>query len=97
MGAKTCFEAIGGDFTAVIDKNMPKDSIITVYGCLSQKNISGIEVMDLLFSNKTINSFMLVQWLHSKNQLTLFPVFYKVRSSITQNLKSVVSKKFKLE
>lgn len=40
MGAKTCFEAIGGDFTAVIVKNMPKDSIITVYGCLSQKNIS---------------------------------------------------------
>lgn len=82
MGARTCYEAIGGDFTAVVVRNMPKNSVITVYGCLSQKNISGIEVMDLLANNKTINSFMLTDWLHTKNQLTLLPVFYKVRSTI---------------
>lgn len=35
MQAKTCFEAIGGEFTGLVAKNMPKNSTITIYGCLS--------------------------------------------------------------
>lgn len=35
LDAKTCYECIGGDFTGTIVRLMPKDSIITVYGCLS--------------------------------------------------------------
>lgn len=98
MNCKTCFECIGGEFTGIIVRNMPKNSTITVYGALSQQStLSGIEVMDLLFGNKTVNGFMLTQWLKTKNQLTLLPIFYKVRSNIMQNLKSVVAKKFKLE
>lgn len=52
--------------------------------------------MDLLANQKTVNGFLLPQWLKTKNTLTLLPVFYKVRSSITQDLKSNVAKKFKL-
>lgn len=97
MGTKTCFEAIGGDFTGIILRNMPKNSTVTVYGCLSMKNLGDIDIGDLMFGNKVINTFMLVQWLKTKNQLTLLPIFYKVRSNISQNMKTVVAKKYKLE
>jgi hypothetical protein len=36
MGAKTCYECIGGGTTGTIMKCMPKNSIITVFGCLSE-------------------------------------------------------------
>jgi|JI7StandDraft_1071085.scaffolds.fasta_scaffold572066_1 hypothetical protein len=75
---------------------MPKNSIITVYGSLSNQNVNNIDVMDLLVNNKTINSFLLNVWLATKNQLTLLPIFYKVRSAISNQLKTKVSKKFKL-
>ena len=69
---------------------------MTVYGCLSHEDIGDVSVMDLLFGSKTINSLMLVDWLHSKSQLKLLPTFYKVRNSICNNLKSEVAKKFQL-
>jgi NADPH:quinone reductase-like Zn-dependent oxidoreductase len=97
LGAKTCFEAIAGDFAGVILKNMPKNSVVTVYGCLSMKNLGNIDIGDMMFGNKVINTFMLAQWLKTKNQLSLLQIFYKVRSNISQNMKSVVAKKFKLE
>lgn len=53
--------------------------------------------MDLLFGTKTINSLMLVDWIHSKSQLGLLPIFYQVRKSIGQNLKSEIARKFKLK
>lgn len=79
MECRTCFEAIGGEFTGIVARNMPKNSIITIYGCLSHKNISDLSVMDLLANNKTINAFLLPIWLKTKSQITLLPTFYTVR------------------
>lgn len=62
---------------------MPKHSTITVYGCLSEQNIENIDVMNLLNGNKTINTFMLPQWIKTKYQVALLPIFYKVRKTIT--------------
>lgn len=53
--------------------------------------------MDLLANNKVINGFMLPQWLKTKNTMQLLTLFYKVRSTIGDGLKSNVAKKFKLE
>lgn len=97
MGAKTCLECVGGDFTGTIMKCMPKGSLTTVYGCLSQKPVGNIDVGDMLFSAKKMDTFMLVQWLKSKNIITLLPTFYKVRKTISQTLKSEVAKKFSLD
>lgn len=96
MGSRSCLEAVGGEFTGIVARNMPKNSVITVYGCLSQKNITDLSVMDLLANNKVINGFLLPQWLKTKNTMQLLPLFYKVRSTITEGLKSNVAKKFKL-
>lgn len=40
---------------------------------------------------------MLVQWLKTKNLMTLLRTFYKVRKTITQTMKSTISKKFKID
>jgi len=53
--------------------------------------------MDLLFGNKTINTFMLVQWLSTKSQILLLPTFYKIRKLINNTLKSNIAKKFSIE
>lgn len=53
--------------------------------------------MDLLFGNKTINTFMLVQWLSTKSQILLLPTFYKIRKLINNTLKSSIAKKFTID
>ena len=41
MGSKSCLECVGGDFTNIICRNMPKNSVITIYGSLAeQRNIN---------------------------------------------------------
>ena len=35
LNARTCYEAVGGKMTGIVLRNMPKNSTITVYGCLS--------------------------------------------------------------
>lgn len=77
-------------------RNMPKNSTVTVYGCLSGKNLDGIDVMDLLTNNKVINAFLLPEWMKTKNILSLIPTVMKVKSTINDGLKSNVAKKFKL-
>jgi hypothetical protein len=40
---------------------------------------------------------MLMQWMKTKNILTLLPTFYKVRKTIAQSLKSTIAKKYNLD
>ena len=67
---------------------MPKNSKVTIYGCLSHENVQDIGVFDLLVDNKSVNGFLLVNWLKTKSQLGLLSTFYKIRKTITTNLKS---------
>ena len=97
MGTLTCFEAIGGKMPGIISRNMPKFGKVTVYGCLSHENITDISVSDLLFYGKTINAFMLPDWIKTKGSFTLLKTFYKVKNSITTDLKSDIARRFTIE
>ena len=81
----------------IILRNMPKFSKVTVYGCLSHENLDNISVSDLLFFSKTVNSFMLVDWIKTKGNLSLLKIFYKVRKSITTDMKSEIARRFTLD
>jgi NADPH:quinone reductase-like Zn-dependent oxidoreductase len=66
LDATTAFDAVGGELAGQMFNALSDDSELVVYGGLSNKPISGIDVMDVIFRNKIISGFNLMDW---KNEL----------------------------
>ncbi len=67
LNTATAFDAVGGDLPGMMFNALGDDAELVVYGGLSNKPISGIDVMDVIFRNKIISGFNLVDW---KNELS---------------------------
>ena len=61
--AKACFEAVGGVLTGKILKAMPDDSVMYIYGLLSQSDLKNIPADEFIFRNKRIEGFWLINWM----------------------------------
>ena len=92
LKTKICFEAIGGKIVGRILKSMPDGSVVEVYGGLSQEEVGGIAIKDIVFHKKVVKGFILGDWFAAKGQIALLPVIMKVRNLIKDNLKSVIAK-----
>jgi len=66
LHATTAFDAVGGELSGQMFNALSDDSELVVYGGLSNKPIAGIDLMDVIFRNKIISGFNLVEW---KNEL----------------------------
>jgi len=66
LNASTAFDAVGGELAGLMFNALTDDAELVVYGGLSNKPISGIDVMDVIFKNKIISGFNLMDW---KNEL----------------------------
>ncbi len=66
LNATTALDAVGGAGSGIIFNAMPADSELVIYGGLSGKPISGIDTMDVIFNDKIISGFNLIDW---KNEL----------------------------
>ena len=98
LHADYCFEAIGGEFTGKILKNMPKNSIIEVYGVLSQQpTLEHIDAADMLFNHKCVKGFLLPNWLDDKSLLGKLGVMRRLQKLLTKELKSQVAQEYSLE
>jgi NADPH:quinone reductase-like Zn-dependent oxidoreductase len=64
--ATTAFDAVGGKLSGEMFNALPGDAEMVVYGGLSGKRIEHINEMDLIFKNKHISGFNLIDW---KNEL----------------------------
>ena len=62
LDASTTFDAVGGILSGQMFNAMPGDSELVVYGGLSGKRMSDINEMDLIFNNKIISGFNLMDW-----------------------------------
>jgi NADPH:quinone reductase-like Zn-dependent oxidoreductase len=62
LNATVAFDAVGGGLSGIMYNAMPNDSELVVYGGLSGKPISDINVMDVIFNNKIISGFNLMDW-----------------------------------
>ena len=60
LEASVAFDAIGGSLAGLMYNAMPTDSELVVYGGLSNKPISDIDVMEVIFNNKIISGFNLM-------------------------------------
>ncbi len=62
LDANIAFDAVGGSLSGTMYNAMPNDSELIVYGGLSGNAITNINVMDVIFKNKIITGFNLMDW-----------------------------------
>jgi NADPH:quinone reductase-like Zn-dependent oxidoreductase len=62
LNALIAFDAVGGETTGQILHAMPPRSQIILYGGLSSQHCSNINVLDVIFQNKTLVGFNLGDW-----------------------------------
>lgn len=62
LNATVAYDAIGGNLSGLMYNAMPEDSELVVYGGLSNKAITDIDVMEVIFKNKIISGFNLMDW-----------------------------------
>ena len=62
LQATTALDAVGGELAGQMFNAMADDSELVVYGGLSKKPLSGSGLMDVIFKNKIISGFNLMDW-----------------------------------
>lgn len=62
--ATTAFDAVGGEMTGLLLNTMPDHSRVVLYGGLSAQPAANIDVLGVIFHNKTIAGFNLGDWIH---------------------------------
>ncbi|MDP2721823.1 MAG: zinc-binding dehydrogenase [Bacteroidales bacterium] len=63
LEATVAFDAVGGPHSGVLFNAMPQDSELVVYGGLSNKPMTDLSVMDIIFKDKLISGFNLTPWM----------------------------------
>lgn len=79
------FDAVGGDFSGKLFNSLPNNSKLVLYGALSEGEIKGIDALDLIFNNKSIEGFNLNNWVGNRKQNNDFD---KVVESLQQMIVS---------
>jgi len=62
LNPTVAYDAVGGSLSGIIYNALPGDSELVVYGGLSGKPITDINVMEVIFNNKIISGFNLMYW-----------------------------------
>jgi len=70
LSANTAFDAIAGSATGLLINALPPDSEVVVYGGLSNKTITEIDPLGLIFDNKMITGFNLNDWMAETDSIT---------------------------
>jgi NADPH:quinone reductase-like Zn-dependent oxidoreductase len=65
LNATMAYDAVGGEMTAQLLNAMPANSEVVLYGGLSGINISGIDPMGVIFDQKILSGFNLMDWIDS--------------------------------
>ncbi|MBI9038267.1 MAG: zinc-binding dehydrogenase [Bacteroidales bacterium] len=98
LNATTAFDAVGGETTGLIFNAMPKDSEVIVYGGLSGKSISEVNVMELIFKDKILSGFNLNEWIEEIGTARFNEISNELQEMIIKNeISTKIAGKFKLE
>jgi NADPH:quinone reductase-like Zn-dependent oxidoreductase len=69
LNITVAFECIAGDMTATVVSLMPAGSSTFLYGGLSEKAVSGLNPIDLIYHRKKLEGWMVRHWLLSGSPL----------------------------
>ncbi|KAL6068942.1 NADH oxidase [Balamuthia mandrillaris] len=96
LRCKLAFDAVAGDLTGQILHNMPRGSIVKVYGGLADAAVK-IRPSDFIFEEKKVEGFWLTPYIKRKNVVGLLLWMRKLKSQLSTTLKSDVSACYPLE
>lgn len=80
------FDAVGGELSGIMFNALDNDSELVVYGGLSNKPIADVNVMDVIFKNKIISGFNLVDWKNDIDKEDFDKVVNVVQDKIIQGI-----------
>ena len=63
LEADICFDAVGGEQSGIILNAMPANSELILYGGLSGQELSGFDSLGVIFNNKVLSGFNLMDWM----------------------------------
>lgn len=96
LNALCFFDAVSGDLTAKVLKNMPNGSTAYIYGSLENDKFI-LNPADLMFKLKKIKGFWVSLWVRSKGLIGKAMLIYNLKSMLGTALKTHVNKVFPLE
>ncbi|MDZ7743614.1 MAG: zinc-binding dehydrogenase [Bacteroidota bacterium] len=98
LNATTAFDAVGGEMSGSLYNAMPASSKVIVYGGLSGKAIGNIDVLHVIFKNKSLGGFNLNDWLATKTEEHFRQIAEEVQDMfIRQELKTEIQASYKFE
>jgi NADPH:quinone reductase-like Zn-dependent oxidoreductase len=94
LGATVAFEAIAGNMTGTIINSMPRDSIVYVYGALSEEPCGNIDPVQLIFHCKEVKGFYLGAWMRQRGTLGILRTAGRIQQMIIDGrIESVVHRR----
>ncbi|HJQ81418.1 MAG TPA: zinc-binding dehydrogenase [Lacipirellulaceae bacterium] len=94
LGATVAFEAIAGNMTGTVMNSMPHDSIVYVYGALSEEPCGNIDPVQLIFHSKEVKGFYLGEWMRQRGTLGILRIAGRIqRMVIDRRIESVVQRR----
>ncbi len=83
----TCaFDAVGGTMTGIIVNGLPPESLVIVYGSLSDESCGGISTSSLFFDDKKIEGFMGDKWLEKQGIFNKLKLTSKIQKLIRNGI-----------
>lgn len=96
LNALCFFDAVSGDLTAKILKNMPNGSTAYIYGSLENDNFV-VNPGDVIFKRKSIKGFWVSLWMRGKGLVGKAMMVYNLKSMLKTTLRTEVQMLFPLE
>ena len=96
VGAGIGFDAVAGEMSATILRAQPRGSRLLVYGMLSMRP-SQIDPASLIFEDKRVEGFYLVEWLKHKNPLAQRLLARRIQAFLANDLKTDIQARLPLE
>jgi NADPH:quinone reductase-like Zn-dependent oxidoreductase len=98
LGATVAFEAIAGDMTGTIANAMPPNSVVYVYGALSEEPCGNIDPVQLIFHSKEVRGFYLGEWMRRRGTFGILRIAGQIqRMLIDGRIESVVQRRVSLD
>jgi len=98
LNANIAFDAVAGEMTGILYNNMPAGSRVIVYGGLSDKAVSHLEVLQLIFKNKLLKGFNLNDYILNTGRQRFHEISDELQAMfIKGELKTDIQAAFPLE
>ncbi len=98
LKADIAFDAVGGEMTGLLMNSISKGASVIVYGGLSGKPISNIDILEIIFKNKTLSGFDLNQWLLNYSKGEFERISTEIQHLIIDNvIRTEINEVFDLE